>query len=123
MKGILYIAVGGSIGAISRYLLSNYINKYNSISYTWGITGCNLLGCFLIGLIIGNQDKFSTFPIKQLLIIGFLGSFTTFSTFSLDAVYMLKSNEHFKFTIHLLTNVFLGIGFTYIGIAITKLFN
>jgi len=88
---LLYIFIGGGLGAVSRFALSSSIQRLAENTrlqkFPIGILACNLLGSFLIGLIIGfiaakNQDTWS--KLHPFAVAGFLGSFTTFSTFALD---------------------------------------
>lgn len=116
MLSFLYIALGGSVGALSRYLMSTLF-----VSGPKGILACNLLGCFLMGIIFSVIN--AKFNISKDLInfitIGFLGSFTTFSTFSLNIYQLYLEKELFSLFLYFSLSVFGGVLFLLIGIFLT----
>jgi CrcB protein len=80
---ILFVILGGSLGAVSRFTIGTQIDKLFSTTFPVGIFFVNLLGCFIIGLVMSAfQNKIiDNDNLKIFLIVGFLGSLTTFSTF------------------------------------------
>jgi CrcB protein len=104
----LAIALGAVLGAFSRHLLFNLI-KIDSFPYHTLMV--NIVGCFLIGVFVeycvikGNMP----FIIKLFFITGFLGSFTTFSTFALDTGFLTDKGEFFKAFFYVSSSVFLGL--------------
>ena len=94
---ILFVGLGGLSGAISRYLLSSWIKDRFQSSFPYGTLTVNLVGCFLFGLIFyGLERKQGLAPhVKELILIGFLGSFTTFSTFGYETLEMLEKGRVF----------------------------
>jgi fluoride exporter len=86
MISILSIGFGGALGAISRFWLSNLVNNNHSSGFPYGTMTVNLIGSLLIGVLWGIFEHFDIFPssARLFLITGFLGAFTTFSTFSLE---------------------------------------
>ena len=95
MNLIIAIFLGGGCGALSRYLIIDQINKISSNSFPYGTTLVNVLGAFLIGIIyylliskiIINEQ------LKVFITIGFLGGFTTFSSFNLEFFKLLESGN------------------------------
>ena len=122
MLHILLVAAGGATGALSRYSLTNIIKFffYESFYATFCI---NLIGSFLIGYLIslGYAKNYSDYFIKYFLIIGFLGSFTTFSAFSYEALDLLLSKKTFFSLLYILFSVVSCITAVYIGFNINKL--
>ena len=112
MKHLFLIALGGSFGAVCRYSLTALLNYYHLASF-WGTLAVNLIGCFLVGflfpLISGNE------LLKLIFIIGFLGSFTTFSTYSLDNLELIRSGQVKTMLVYLLASNVLGILFAFLG--------
>ncbi len=118
LVNILFIGIGGAIGAISRYGVNEFFINYLSISSNSGTLFANVLGCFFIGLLFGFA-----LPIKDtayyFFAIGYLGSFTTMSAFSYQVVMMANSNLINALSYIMLT-VVLTILATYIGAMISK---
>ena len=115
---ILLIGIGGSFGAILRYLLNEMINKYIHTTLPIGILIVNVVGCFLIGLVLGStlvsKDHFYYF-----FVIGFLGSFTTMSAFSYQVVELFNSNILYACS-YIILMILMTILATYIGINFSK---
>ena len=122
---ILMILAGGGLGALTRYTLGSQIDISLNLSFPIGIFCVNLIGCFLIGLLVSlfeNKFIFSE-NLKIFLIIGFLGSLTTFSTFALDNYnFLTQKNIILLFTNIFLTNAF-GLLMVLLGIKTIKIIN
>lgn len=119
MKSIIFVAFGGALGAVLRYLFSVLLKDYTQVQFPINTFLVNAIGCFCIGLCYAlflNNNHFDT--IKLLLIIGILGGFTTYSSFAFETVLMLKQ-QLFKqaFTYILLSNI-TCIAFAYLGFSI-----
>ena len=86
MKTILAVALGGAIGSVLRLLMNNGVAKATGDALPWGIFAINVLGSFLIGLLIAIFAHFwqPSQEIRAFLVTGICGGFTTFSSFSLD---------------------------------------
>lgn len=107
-KEILAVAFGGAFGSVARLLLSRFVQfliPYESIP--WGIITVNIVGCFLIGIVYGFVElKMLLNPLWRAgLVIGILGGFTTFSSFSLDTVTLLQKGAYFA----AISNVFVSV--------------
>ena len=84
MQQVLLVALGGAFGAIARYGVSLAAVQLGATSFPWGTWVANLIGCFLIGLIVPFVATPQTETARLLVVTGFLGAFTTFSTYSVD---------------------------------------
>ena len=115
---IFLIGFGGFLGAISRYLLNEVVTKYISTNFPTGILIVNILGCLFIGLVLGNTIV-SKDHIYYFFAVGFLGSFTTMSAFSYQAIELFNTNILIACSYIILT-LTLTILATYIGINFSK---
>jgi CrcB protein len=94
MPAILAIALGGACGALARYGAGRLVALFIDSPFPWGTWTVNLVGCFLIGMTVPLFGRFSgAESARFFLVVGFLGSFTTFSTFSLNTI-ALWGNGH-----------------------------
>jgi CrcB protein len=112
MNIILFVGLGGFLGAISRYLISSYIPL--------GTLTVNILGSFLIGILAMYFQQIIAPEYRALFITGFLGALTTFSTFSLEITMMLQESHYIKAMTHVLLNVVLSITATIIAMILFK---
>jgi len=118
----IYIVIGGGIGALLRYFTSQYVNNLYNKNFSLGTISVNCIGALLIGFLINIFDIFGLNPKWKLLAItGFLGGYTTFSTYSLETVnYFINGNIKYGVLNILLNNV-LCILFVLLGIWLNKL--
>jgi CrcB protein len=87
MSSVVFVALGGACGALARYGAGRLVAAFVDHPFPWGTWTVNLLGCFLIGLTVPLFGQLSGAErARFFLVVGFLGSFTTFSTFSLDTM-------------------------------------
>ncbi|MDP7008789.1 MAG: fluoride efflux transporter CrcB [Phycisphaerales bacterium] len=111
---MLYVALGGSIGAVLRYLIANLGQSMTTTSFPLGTLVVNVLGCAAIGLItaivIGPFAQHKE-VLRLFLIVGVLGGFTTFSSFAFDALELVDDGRSSQALIYILLTNVLGIGF------------
>ena len=116
LRNILLVAIGGAIGSVCRYLLSGI----NVASWPWGTFAVNILGSLFIGLLVGLVSKGIVSPeIKLLLVTGFCGGFTTFSTFANESFSMMKSGDALQMALYLGTSVVIGIMAVWLGMNVS----
>ena len=116
MKSFLLVFLGGGLGSGLRYLVSIAMNQYSKV-LPFGTFTVNILGCLLIGLILGYTQKENTLTSNQTLLLatGFCGGFTTFSAFANENLELIRNGELFNFSIYAIGSVFLGIVLILIG--------
>lgn len=122
MLNWLIIALGGALGAASRYGIAETVYKLTDRAFPYGILCCNVIGSLLIGFFaILLIDKLDLSPIWRYgIIVGFLGGFTTFSSFSLDTVQLFQEGFWQKAIIYVFLSIVLCIGATLLGMLIAN---
>ncbi|TNY74463.1 fluoride efflux transporter CrcB, partial [Vibrio parahaemolyticus] len=112
-----FIALGGAIGACSRYLVSEFCILLFGRGFPYGTLTVNVVGSFIMGLLIAafESEILATEPWRQVIGLGFLGALTTFSTFSMDNVLLMQQGAFFKMGLNILLNVVLSISAAWIG--------
>lgn len=97
MSRLLLVALGGAVGAVSRYLLSGWVARLTHESpFPWGTFAVNVVGSLLLGLLMGagSEGRWLVSPTVRVLVgIGFLGALTTFSTFSYETIEALRVGD------------------------------
>jgi len=97
MTAVLAVAAGGALGAVARYLASGWVQDLSGGFFPWGTFAVNALGSFFLGFaVVWLQSTLASAEMRSLVTIGFLGSFTTFSTFSFETVAMLRDGEWWR---------------------------
>ena len=121
MQNLLFIAGGGAIGAVLRYAVSGWVQRLTDSSFPWGTMVVNVLGCFVIGLcgalMAGPylDDKWRPF-----MLIGILGSFTTFSTFGYETFEFINDGQFTRAGMNILLSNAVGLAALWIGYRITE---
>tara|TARA_B100001146_G_scaffold216304_1_gene219563 strand:+ start:36 stop:416 length:381 start_codon:yes stop_codon:yes gene_type:complete len=112
MNLVLFIAVGGAIGAVGRYAVMTAVSHLLGAGYPYGTIMVNLIGSFVLGGLVESLKYFSVISneLQVFLIVGVLGSFTTFSTFSMDVVVLMQRNEMFAAGLYILGSFVVSIG-------------
>ncbi|MCD6273670.1 MAG: fluoride efflux transporter CrcB [Deltaproteobacteria bacterium] len=118
MHKIILIGVGGFIGSILRYLVSGYVqNLSNSISIPYGTFAVNVIGCFLIGMFshLAELQIGMTLETRLLLIVGLIGSFTTYSTFGNETMTLLQDQRFFLASLNIGAHILAGLSAVLLG--------
>ncbi len=118
MHPIVLVGVGGFIGAVLRYLMSGFVqNLTQSISFPYGTFAVNIIGCFFMGVfyhLLESQAGLTT-EMRLFLMVGLLGSFTTYSTFSHETLNLLQDHGLSLALINIGTHIILGITAVLLG--------
>jgi len=122
MQIALYIAVFGALGCLSRYYISGWVYGIFGRFLPYGTFVVNIIGAFLIGLIMEFGLRSTLIPanIRLGMTIGFLGGLTTFSTFSYETFRLLEDGEFFIALINISLSVLICLVFTWAGITVAR---
>ena len=117
MREVLYVALGGSLGAVSRYGISEWARKRLGDALPWGTLFVNVVGSLLLGLLLGLAlREVGTRGHRAAFGTGFLGAFTTFSTFSNETVLMYQQGKLTGAVLNVVLNLVVGIGAAIAGL-------
>ena len=122
MKLLLYIFLGGGIGSVFRHLLGLWIDRQLTTAFPTGTFVVNITGCFLIGLLYGIAIRYSWLNVewRLFLITGICGGYTTFSSFSYQALGLIREGNYGYFVLYAVGSVVLGLAATMLGTAIMR---
>ena len=115
---ILFVALGGALGSVSRYLLGTWAQTISrSIDFPYGTLIVNLIGCFMIGFLsqLAEVRGAYTSESRLFMFIGVLGGFTTFSSFGNDTINLLRDGEMFNALVNVGANVIVGLLLVWLG--------
>ena len=121
LKDMFLVGIGSGIGGVCRYIISLFMSQTHN-GFPWGTFIVNVAGCLLIGILWGITSRFQSLSpaFSLLLIVGFCGGFTTFSTFSREGLTLLQANNFLLFSLYAIGSVVLGILAVTLGYYTTK---
>ncbi len=96
MQKLLLIAVAGGLGALSRYGLAGLVQRWSGTTFPWGTATVNVVGCFFFGLLwVVIEERFALSPqTRAIVLTGFMGAFTTFSTYMFETQQLLEDSQY-----------------------------
>lgn len=127
MDKLFYVALGGIFGSTSRYLLAGFVQQLTGSSFPHGTVFVNLLGSLLFGFVWGIFESriafgnFLTAELRLLVLTGFMGSLTTFSTLTMEGLALLQSAQWFQAAFYIVGQVCAGIFLVWLGISLGRM--
>lgn len=117
---VLPVAIGGAIGATARYLTGVVAVRVMGPGFPWGTMTVNIVGSFLMGVIVIYMAERSGHRLSPFLMTGILGSYTTFSTFSLDALEIYERGQIGIAAVYVTASVLLSLAAIFAGLAVAR---
>jgi fluoride exporter len=123
----LAVAIGGALGAVSRYWMISWVESLSAVQagqfrFPWGTLAVNVLGSLLIGIlfVLISEKALISAEWRAILVVGYIGAFTTFSTFSLDALLLMQHGQLLQAAAYIVSSVLVCILFAWLGIAAAR---
>ena len=122
LRAVLLVGLGGGVGSILRFLTNVLLKRLVDISFPLHTFVVNLLGCLVIGLLVGLFERYDigNSDLRHLLVIGFCGGYTTFSTFALENMQLVQSGNLALAFVYIAASVITGLLAVWLGICIVK---
>lgn len=122
MLNILLVAIGGAFGSVCRYLTGLLMTRIFGANFPWGTITVNILGSFAIGFLteLVARRFNASMEMRLLLVVGILGGFTTFSSFSLDTVALIEKGAVTSAFIYVAASVAISLIATFAGFALGR---
>ncbi len=120
---MIYIGIFGGLGCVARFLASSWTYQLLGRSLPYGTLLVNVVGSFLLALLmaLGLRSSLLSAELRMGLAVGFMGGFTTFSTFSYETLRLLEEGSVWQAGANVLLNVFLCLGFAWLGLLVARL--
>ncbi len=122
MSQVLAIAAGGAVGSVLRFWMSTWVHSFAGRSFPYGTLAVNVIGCLLMGLLfVLLVERMSDNALwRAALLIGVLGGFTTFSSFSIETFNLLEQGDFLKAGVNALSSLVLCLGATWTGVILGR---
>lgn len=123
LKRLALIALAGAIGTLARYGVSGLVQEWSGARFPWGTLAVNVLGCLLFGVVVSAAEERQLIGSETRFIVltGFMGAFTTFSTFAFETSAYLRESEWSYATINLVGQNLLGLIGVLVGLILGRL--
>jgi len=120
---LLFVGLGGAIGAIGRFVVMSGVGRFIRMDFPWGTVTVNLIGAFVLGGVLElSALAWSPSPeIRAMVVVGMLGAFTTFSTFSMDLYYLLDRGDIFPAAFYAMGSLVGGVVAFWAGLSLLRL--
>jgi CrcB protein len=124
MSKLLWIALAGAVGSLSRYGLQGLVQRHAESMFPWGTLAVNVLGCFLFGLAwaLAEERGVMAEDTRVILLVGFMGAFTTFSSFAYDTFHLARDAQWMLAAANVAAQNVVGFLALVLGVAAVRVF-
>lgn len=118
LQRIIWLALAGAAGTLARYGLGGLVQRWLGAIFPWGTISINILGTFAFGVIWAMAGERSAIPaeVRVIVLIGFMGAFTTFSTFMFETGQLMRDGEYLYAVANLAIQNIVGLAFLFLGL-------
>lgn len=121
MQSLLMVGIGSFVGGVLRYSFSKWVQFKLLTTYPFGTFTVNIIGCFIIGMVMGFSQRFNiSSEWRLLLVTGFCGGFTTFSAFSIETMALLRDAQYVPAIAYISASVIIGLFAAFVGFSIHR---
>lgn len=119
---LLWLALAGAVGTLARYGVSSAVQRWSGHSFPWGTFAVNMIGCFLFGFLwaLMEQRQAAMGHLRAAVLVGFLGSFTTFSSFAHDTGALMRGAEWLPALLNAVGQNLIGLAALFAGLALAR---
>ena len=123
MNKLVWLALAGICGTLARYGLGGFVQARTGGELPWGTLAVNGLGCFLFGLVwpLAEERLLISGETRQIILVGFMGAFTTFSSFAFETTQLLRDAEWAMAGGNMIAQNVLGIAFMFLGMTVGRM--
>lgn len=122
MARIAMLMAAGGLGTVSRYLLQGAVQEMGPAAFPFGTLVVNAVGCFVFGFVWSLAEEYYAIgqEVRIIVLIGFLGAFTTFSTFAFESLQQLRDSELLLAFVNVAVQCVIGIALVFVGILLAR---
>lgn len=120
---LVFVGLGGAVGAVGRFVVMSAVGHFTHAGFPWGTLAVNVLGAFILGAVIEvSALAWSPSPeVRAMVVVGGLGAFTTFSTFSMDLYYLLDRGQLLPALLYAVGSVVVCLAAFWAGMSVLRM--
>ncbi|MFP6679419.1 MAG: fluoride efflux transporter CrcB [Dehalococcoidia bacterium] len=123
MERLIFLFAAGGLGTLARYAIATWVQRTTDSGFPWGILAANAIGSFAFGLLysLAEEHNLLSGELRIAILVGFLGAFTTFSTFAFDTGQLIRDERYIWAAGNMVLNNAIGLALVFIGVWVGRL--